>query len=313
MDVKVSITCTTYNHERYIRDALEGFLMQKVDFKYEILIHDDASTDNTANIIREYEKKYPEIFRPIYQSENQYSKGIKVGQLNRIRARGKYIATCEGDDYWTDPYKLQKQVDYMDSHPECSLCVHAAFKVTAEKKRVSKIRPNKGDKVFGVAEIILGGGGLFATNSSMYISEKGIDRPKFFEKAPVGDYPASIFLALQGTVYYMDEFMSAYRVGVDGSWSQRVHKNIDKRAVHINGINNMLDEIDKYSNHKYHEAIERKKAYNEFNLLLAQGKYNEMKEEKFKGVYDNLPIAEKVKIAIKRNSPSFFAHLKSRR
>lgn len=88
-------------------------MQQKTNFPIEVLIHDDASTDGTQDIIREYEKKYPNIVKPIYQKENQYSKGVKVSLVyNYSRARGKYIALCEGDDYWTDPYKLQKQVDF---------------------------------------------------------------------------------------------------------------------------------------------------------------------------------------------------------
>ncbi len=106
----VSISCKTYNHEDYIADAIDGFLQQKTNFKYEILIHDDASTDRTADIIRAYEKKYPDLIKPIYQTVNQYSiEGVSVTQLNLSRAKGKYIAECEGDDYWIDPYKLQKQ------------------------------------------------------------------------------------------------------------------------------------------------------------------------------------------------------------
>ena len=101
----ISICCLTYNHEPYIEQCLEGFLMQKVDFPIEILIHDDASTDKTAEIIRKYESKYPEIIKPVYQSENQYSKGISVSRVYQFpRAQGKYIALCEGDDYWTDPF-----------------------------------------------------------------------------------------------------------------------------------------------------------------------------------------------------------------
>lgn len=122
----VSICCITYNHESYIRQCLDGFLMQKTNFKYEILIHDDASTDATADIIREYELKYPEIIKPIYQTENQYSKGIKVSSLNYKRAKGEYIALCEGDDYWIEPCKLQKQVDFLENNPEYSLCFHRA-------------------------------------------------------------------------------------------------------------------------------------------------------------------------------------------
>ena len=128
--ILVSIDCTTYNHGKYISDALDSFLMQNTNFKYEILVHDDASTDDTPKIIKEYESIYPDLIKPIYQKENQYSKGLRVSGINLRRARGKYIAVCEGDDYWIDPYKLQKQVDYMESHPECSMCTHAAYIVS---------------------------------------------------------------------------------------------------------------------------------------------------------------------------------------
>ncbi len=124
----VAIRCCTYNHEPYIRDALEGFVMQKTDFPFVAIVHDDASTDRTAEIIREYAEKYPDIIKPIYETENQYSK--KDGSLARIMNKAcdatgaKYVAMCEGDDYWTDPYKLQKQVDFLESHPDYSMCFH---------------------------------------------------------------------------------------------------------------------------------------------------------------------------------------------
>lgn len=117
----VSISCITYNHENFIRKAIESFLAQRTSFPIEILIHDDASTDRTADIIREYEQEYPELIFPIYQTENQYSKGGLPDRINRERARGKYLAYCEGDDYWTDPLKLQKQVDFLEAHPDYSL------------------------------------------------------------------------------------------------------------------------------------------------------------------------------------------------
>lgn len=113
--IMVSIKCLVYNHEKFIRETLEGFIMQKTNFRFEAIVHDDASTDNTANIIREYAEKYPGIIKPIYEIENQYSK--KDSSLSRIineACTGKYIAMCEGDDYWTDPYKLQKQVDFLE-------------------------------------------------------------------------------------------------------------------------------------------------------------------------------------------------------
>ena len=136
-DKLVSICCITYNHEKYIRDALESFLNQKTNFDFEILIHDDASTDKTSEIIQEYEKKYPNIIKPIYQIENQYSKGISINDtFNFSRAGGKYIALCEGDDYWLDSNKLQKQVDYMGKNHECTLCFHNAMVVSSNDKKL---------------------------------------------------------------------------------------------------------------------------------------------------------------------------------
>ena len=124
----VAIHCFVYNHEPYLRDCLEGFVMQQTNFTFVAIVHDDASTDGSAAIIREYEEKYPHIFKPIYETENQYSK--RDGSIDRImneaiEATGaKYVAMCEGDDYWTDPLKLQKQVDFMEANPEYVLCCH---------------------------------------------------------------------------------------------------------------------------------------------------------------------------------------------
>lgn len=124
----VSILCTTYNHEKYIAQTIEGFLLQKVNFPIEIIIHDDASTDGTAKIVREYAEKYPDLIKPILQTENQYSKKVSVwNTFVYPKAQGKYYAECEGDDYWIDPNKLQRQVDFLESHPDY-IFSHTAFK-----------------------------------------------------------------------------------------------------------------------------------------------------------------------------------------
>ena len=134
----VSIDCRTYNHENFICETIDGFLMQKTTFPFEILIHDDASTDNTSNIIREYEKNYPDLIKPIYQIKNQYSINKRIiTKIQNERAKGTYIAKCEGDDYWTDPYKLQKQVDFLEKNPEFSMCC-TNFSVIDDKGNLIK-------------------------------------------------------------------------------------------------------------------------------------------------------------------------------
>jgi glycosyltransferase involved in cell wall biosynthesis len=121
----LSICCAAYNHEAFIRECLDGFLMQETTFPVEILIHDDASTDKTAEVIREYEARHPQVVFAVYEKENQYSKG--TGDLFSLRrARGQYIAVCEGDDFWTDPMKLQMQVDFLDRNPDYVVCYHDA-------------------------------------------------------------------------------------------------------------------------------------------------------------------------------------------
>ena len=144
--VMVSICSITYNQANYIRKAFDGFIMQKTDFSFEILIHDDASTDGTEEIIREYEAKYPEIIKPIYEKENQWVKGRRGSVVfNFPRAKGKYIALCEGDDYWTDPLKLQKQIDFLEANPNYTLSCHR-YKIFNESSQTETL--DYGHKLF---------------------------------------------------------------------------------------------------------------------------------------------------------------------
>jgi glycosyltransferase involved in cell wall biosynthesis len=139
----VSIFCITYNHALFIKDAIDGFLNQRTTFPVEILIHDDASTDKTAEIIREYEKKFPKLIRPFYQKVNQFSQGVDPFKEILIPcALGKYIALCEGDDYWTDPLKLQKQMDIFYKHPDTVLCGARALTWSEKRKEFTQVTPS---------------------------------------------------------------------------------------------------------------------------------------------------------------------------
>jgi hypothetical protein len=120
----VSIVCTTYNHERYIAKALQGFLSQDCPYPFEILVHDDASTDRTQDVIRDWHARYPHLIRPVLQTENQFSRGVRPLELLLARAQGDYVATCEGDDYWIAPHKLRQQVGFLMQHPDVSCSAH---------------------------------------------------------------------------------------------------------------------------------------------------------------------------------------------
>lgn len=270
-DVIVSICCVTYNHKSYIAQAIEGFLMQKTTFPFEILIHDDASTDGTADIIREYEKRYPDLIFSIYQTENQYSKGISISATYQFpRARGKYIALCEGDDYWTDPYKLQKQVDFMEGNPDCSLCFHAWKIIRNNNPNDFSIhRPQNipSNNKFEMKHAILGGGGFMATNSMVFHKEHILKRPGWMDESPVGDIPLMLLLASKGKIGYIDDVMSVYRImSSSTSWSAGMHNNARRKKHHYE-ILKMWTDFDNWTDKKYHRFVVQKKMKNWWNYF----------------------------------------------
>lgn len=213
----VSINCVTYNHVHFIREALEGFVMQQTTFPFEILVHDDASTDGTAEIIREYEKRYPHLVLPIYQHENQYSKGVPItAHIQFPRARGKYIASCEGDDYWTDPYKLQKQVDFMEAHPECSMCFHDVMVQPEDRQSESHRFCSPDQKEISTLEDLLIMN-FIPTVSVMFRLGVFQGLPEWYFERPM-DWPFFVLFAQRGNIGYINEVMAVYRLHGGGVW-----------------------------------------------------------------------------------------------
>lgn len=311
-DLMVSINCLAYNHEQYIKRALDSILMQKVKFEYEILVHDDASTDRTVEIIKSYENMYPELFNVIYDTHNTYSMGTKILDANIDRAQGKYIAICEGDDYWTDPYKLQKQVDFLESHLECSLCVHASYMIIRNEKKLRKtIRPCIGNKEFSIEEIIKTGGCLFATNSMMYRRELGRPLPEFYKLSLVEDYPLMILLALKGKVFYMDEYMSTYCMGLEHSWTNRTYSNTEKTLEHFDQTIKMLDALDLYTDFTFKDTIQWKKELVTFNSYLVKKDYCAIKLSEYREFYNDLTPLQRLLIYMCENQPQLYNSLQA--
>ncbi len=252
----VSICTITYNHEQYIAEALDSFLMQKTDFSFEILINDDCSTDHTANIIRKYEKKYPNIIKPTYQKENQYSQGIGV-MTNFIfpRVKGEYLALCEGDDYWTDKEKLQYQIEKMEEYPACQMSFHPTKLINDQtiSDRVLR-RHAENDKIFDIKEIIRGDGGFCPTASLIIKKEVFNDIPDFYENAPVGDYFIQIFGSINGGALYIDKTMSAYRIHSGGVWTS-MESDFSSRKKFAFEMLHTLEEMDDFFNFQHREEI----------------------------------------------------------
>lgn len=237
----VSVCCITYNHAQFIRKCLDGFLMQQTDFPIEILIHDDCSTDGTTEIIREYEAKYPNLIFPLYEEENQYQQG-KAGEIdfyNYRRARGKYIAYCEGDDYWTDPLKLQKQVDFMEANPECVLCFTNAT-VISDDPQERKIYDHLEERDYSAIEIYKTW--TIPTNTIMF--RRLQDYPsRIFKDIYFGDIFLFLNLAVRGQVHCINQKTGVYRRN-EGGVSFRM--NLSKAKLLIKQYQFMIQYFAEY-------------------------------------------------------------------
>lgn len=214
--IQLSITCIAYNHAPFIEETIKGFLIQKTNFPFEIIIHDDASTDNTQQIIKHYATLYPGLIRPILQTENHWlGKGINATTaIVWPSAKGKYIAWCEGDDYWTDPLKLQKQVDYLETHSEVAICFHPAFTLTGGKFYKTHFPPRSGH-VFYFTDILTAGN--FIATASVVFRNRLIF-PDWKSQLPIGDIPLYFLATRNGSMGFINEIMSVYRLSNHGIW-----------------------------------------------------------------------------------------------
>lgn len=209
-NILVSVICTAFNHGKYIRRCLEGFVSQKTDFDFEIIVHDDASTDDTAQVIREFETAYPHLIRPIYQTENQYSQKINIKRTHIMPiVRGKFVALCEGDDFWVDEHKLQRQVDAMLANPDCRMCTHTVAEVLEDGTPDGTVFPANAVSE-GVLDsrsfLELGQYYSFHTSSYFFRTEDYMayimTPPDFVKKSTVGDEAHLMYFGQLGPVYY---------------------------------------------------------------------------------------------------------------
>lgn len=316
-EVMVSILCITYNHEAYIRDSLDGFIKQKTNFPFEIIVHDDASTDRTAEIIREYEKKYPEIVKPIYQKENQYSKGINIlADVIYSFAFGKYIALCEGDDYWIDEHKLQKQIDYMECHPDCTICFSNAYEENQLDKRKRKLfLPHSKDdtKYFSdcdkdytlnnAYEI------SFAPTASYVVLRKMyIDLQKHFLPCHSEDLQLRLFFTSQGYAHYINEPLSVYRTNIPNSSTTMCKADDKTKTVERElKIVAMLDNLNQFTACKYEKGLWEFKKYHLYKIISCS-KLGIVREGEYKKAFKEASLIKKVKLVLQMYLPIKVIH-----
>lgn len=308
--ILASINCVTYNHAAYIRQALDSFLMQKTDFAFEILVHDDASTDGTSDIIREYAARYPDQVYPLIQTENQYSQGIDniSGAFNFPRARGKYIFMCDGDDYFLSPHKLQKQVDYMESHPHCTLCIHSArIDLVGKALTESQMRPYRQSRQITSEEIIDKTSG-YAMSSMAFPARLVKNLPDYYVDCPVGDTPIQLIAAAEGYGYYLDEPMSAYRVGVAGSWTaEGKNGNYEKKQkAYYERMKRTYEQYEDATGGRFGEAVRSASLRTYYHTMVNTRQFGEIFNPAYRRYYRELTPRTRFFLRFEHTMPSIY-------
>ena len=305
MNPMVSICCLAYNQKKYIKKTIDSFLSQKTSFDFEIIIHDDASSDGTQDIIRKYVEKYPDKIIPIFQKQNQYSKGVE----NSItfcypQARGKYIALCEGDDYWCDDYKLEKQVTIFESNPECTFIFSNGYSYNEKNNEMTPFLPRR-EKERQIAEyshfMNLGENLKFSfipTASFIFRKETLNQLPEEFKiYCPTGDLRTRLYLIGQKKAYYFKDKMVVYRENTPGSVMASWEKlNTDQAYKNFKSILDMLERVNVYTNCEYLDAIREYEIPHRKALLLNTKSFHDLLQAENKIVYKNCTILEKMKI-----------------
>ncbi|MEJ2715534.1 MAG: glycosyltransferase [Deltaproteobacteria bacterium] len=250
----VSVLMITYNHGPYIADAIQGVLSQKTAFPVELIIGEDCSTDETREIVLDYQRRFPGSIRVILSNSN-------VGSAQNVKrvheaARGCYIALCEGDDLWTDDRKLQKQVDVMECEPDCAMVCHAAEVLDVARGRVRARHHGRKPKTFSLEEVIVAQPRLMTTASILARRSVLAPIPIWLSDSEIGDYPFMILCASRGKVVCLPDVMSLYRVNVPGSWTVR-SAGVEARRRTVDSILWMLDEFVRDAGKECRDAVRK--------------------------------------------------------
>lgn len=311
MGYEVSVCCVTYNQEKYIRRCLEGIFQQETTFPFEVIVHDDLSTDGTVDIVKEFQTKYGSRLRLYTETENQYSQGKKIfGDVTFPYATGCYIATCEGDDFWCDNQKLQRQYDAMEANPQAAWCVHHVQWVSeSAMPEEGHTYPSKAfhtgaQQVTFTAEQMLD---FFLREgfqlSSYFIRTAVLEEymhqmPVFVKDSPVEDEVLVRYLVAQGETIFLRQTMSCYRQNSVGSWTTDHMAQRNKVARQCALLDRMLEQYDSYTSGRYAELIGRDRLQKQWGMHYAQGNYKALLSKPYRPIFQKQSFRSKTSILL---------------
>lgn len=289
--IMVSVICMVYNHANYLEKCIQSLVAQETSFEVEVIIHDDASTDGSAEIIRQYAELYPDMIIPIFQSENQLSKHVGIAKTFIVpRIRGKYVAFCEGDDFWTDTQKLQKQVQVMEKNTDVLLCVHTVGTCEgngdALPEKIPKdpsIVPERilsRDFIKMVSEKYAFQTSSYMIRANEYIQYR-ISPPRFVQVSPVGDQCMMYYFGDMADVCFIKDEMSCYRRFAKDSWTSR-NRNPEQGIKNHTALKKMVIEYDYFTNHKYEDILKDRMVFHDYLIATYQKAYRELLKPKYR-------------------------------
>ena len=316
----VSVLCTAYNHEQYLRECLDGFVSQETDFPFEVLVNDDCSTDGTAAIIREYAARYPQIIRPFYQEKNLFSAIGMPGLFDKVfcpNARGKYIALCEGDDKWSDNKKLQLQVEFLENHSEYSGCVHNTTLHFCEDSAADRpLISAQGDRDVGFETVITGMSNAFHTSSILARKEYIVSPPDFYYTAGAHgftDYAIGLWLTMNGRVRFLDREMSVYRISSNPeAWSSNLGRSYGKLREFVAGEVAMMETMLPRLEGDNLRAAEKELTLRRYELYDITGQVEKLYEQPYLDILRAKPFSYRLKTGIKKAFPAFHAYYRKK-
>lgn len=272
-EILLSVCMVSYNQEAYVRDALDSVLMQKTNFEYEIIVSDDCSKDNTVQVVKEYYDQYPNKIRILTGDKNL---GYPNNQRRSLEAaKGKYIALCDSDDYWTDPYKLQKQIDYLETHPECAICFHNVMHIYDGNVAPRSLLNPLDFPTELTAEDMITRKWFLPTNSEVFRREY-LSFPDWYDSVLHIDYVLNLLMSFRGTLHYMPDVMAVYRHTALSVNAQHNDGEYGYMLYHSQTMKKILTNIKSESDSIYHPLLEQRlKRYDEEILHYEREVYYE--------------------------------------